>query len=54
MSDVPHIGFIVAAYAITALVLLGTIAAVLVDGRRQTRLLSRLERPADWQSGGRT
>ncbi len=43
MSDVPHIGFIVAAYAVTAVVLLGLVAAILVDGRAQRRLLAQLE-----------
>lgn len=53
MSEIPHIGFIVAAYAVTAVVLLGAIAAVLVDGRRQTRLLAALEHDAATRLGDR-
>jgi heme exporter protein CcmD len=40
---VPHIGFIVAAYGVTALVLAVMVAAVLLDGRAQARLLARLD-----------
>ncbi len=43
MSDIPHIGFILAAYGITAIVLVGMVAAVLIDGRNQARLLAKLE-----------
>lgn len=43
MSEVQHLGFIVAAYAVTAMVLSGMVAAVLLDGRAQRRLLARLE-----------
>ena len=41
---VPHIGFIVAAYAVTALVVGGAVAAVLIDRRALRRALERLER----------
>ena len=37
-----HTGFIVAAYAVTFLVLGGTVAAVLIDYRVQRRALARL------------
>ena len=39
-----HLGFIVAAYGVTAAVLCVTVAAVLLDGRAQRRSLARLER----------
>lgn len=38
----PHAGFIVAAFLVTALVLGGTVAAVLIDHRAQRRSLARL------------
>ncbi|UDL93365.1 MULTISPECIES: heme exporter protein CcmD [Lichenihabitans] len=41
-----HVGFIVAAFVITGLVLSGTLAAVLLDYRAQLRALARLGRPA--------
>ena len=41
-----HLGFIVAAFAITAFVLTGTVAAVLFDYRAQLRALARLGRLA--------
>jgi heme exporter protein CcmD len=43
MSASPHLGFIVAAYAVAALVIVGMIAAVLGDYRIQSRALRRLE-----------
>ncbi len=43
MMAVPHIDFILAAYASTAVVLVGTAAAVLLDGRALKRSLARLE-----------
>ena len=43
MSD-PHLGFIVAAYALTAVVLNGLVSAIVLDGRAQRRALARLER----------
>jgi heme exporter protein D len=43
-----HLGYVIAAYGATATVLLGVIAAVLVDLRTQKRKLARLE-----VSGGR-
>ena len=39
----PHAGFIIAAYAIAALVVLGLIAWVLADYAAQRRLLADLE-----------
>ncbi len=39
----PHTGFIVAAFLVTGLVLGGTVAAVLIDGKLQRRALSRLQ-----------
>ena len=44
MSDIPHLGFIVAAYALTTVLLAGTVIAVILDGRTQRRTLARLER----------
>ena len=43
MSEIPHIGFIVAAYLVTAAAILAMIGAILVDYRRLTRALSRLD-----------
>ena len=43
MSDIPHIGFIVAAYLVTAAAILAMIGAIIVDYRRLTRALSRLD-----------
>ncbi|HEX4767605.1 MAG TPA: heme exporter protein CcmD [Lichenihabitans sp.] len=43
MSGIPHLGFIVAAYAVTTLVMLAMIIAVVLDGRAQRRLLAKLE-----------
>lgn len=46
MSDIPHLGFIVAAYGVTLVVLGGTVLAILLDGRSQKRLLAKLEQRA--------
>jgi heme exporter protein D len=43
MMDIPHIGFILAAYAVTAVVMGGAVAAVLLDRRALLRGLARLE-----------
>ena len=43
MMDVPHIGFIVAAYAVTAAVMLGAVMVVLLDRRALLRALDRLD-----------
>ena len=43
MSDIPHVGFIVAAYLVTAIAILAMIGAIVVDYRRLTRALSRLD-----------
>lgn len=47
MSAVPHLGFIVAAYAATAVTLGATVLALIFDRRTQARLLARFERRAD-------
>jgi heme exporter protein D len=39
----PHAGFIIAAYAVTAAVVLGLIAWVIADRRAQTRALADLD-----------
>ncbi len=57
MSEIPHIGFIVAAYAVTAVVMLAMAIAVVLDGRAQRRLLAKLEtrseaRPAEPSASG--
>jgi heme exporter protein D len=38
-----HVGFIVAAYAVTAVVLVGLLAWIIADGRTQKRHLAELE-----------
>ncbi len=43
MSAVPHLGFIVAAYALTTLVVGGLLAAALLDRRALRRALGALE-----------
>jgi heme exporter protein CcmD len=43
MSGVDHLGFIVAAYAVTALVLGATLAVLFIDSRTQKTLLARLD-----------
>jgi heme exporter protein CcmD len=48
MIDAPHFGFVVAAYAVAAVVILGMIAAVAADYRAQSRALRRFE-----EAGGR-
>jgi heme exporter protein CcmD len=42
VSD-PHIGFVVAAYAIAAIVLVGMVVVVFADYRAQQKALKRLE-----------
>ena len=44
MSD-PHIGFVIAAYAIAAIVLVGMVVAVFADYYTQRKALRRLESP---------
>ena len=46
MSDIPHIGFIVAAYLVTAAAIIVMIGAILVDYRRLSRALNRLDASA--------
>ncbi len=45
--DHPHAGFIAAAYAIATIVILGAIAAVILDHRAQKRALEKLEGRTD-------
>jgi heme exporter protein CcmD len=51
MIDAPHFGFVVAAYAIAAVVIVGMIAAVLADYRAQSRALRRLEQARGRRGG---
>jgi heme exporter protein CcmD len=43
MSDAPHWGFVVAAYAVAAATILAMIVGVLADYRTQSAALCRLE-----------
>ncbi len=43
MMSVPHIGFIVAAYAVTTVVVGGLVVAALLDGRALRRALKALD-----------
>jgi len=43
MSEASHVEFVIAAYAIAALVIAGMIAAILADYRAQSAALARLE-----------
>ena len=43
MMAVPHIGFILAAYGLTAVAMAGMVATVLMDGRALRRALDRLD-----------
>jgi heme exporter protein CcmD len=43
VSDIPHFGFIVAAYLVTAIAILAMIGAIVLDYRRLSRALSRLD-----------
>ena len=55
MMAVPHIGFILAAYALTALVMIAMAAMVVTDGRALRRALDRLDPrrdPAAPRAGG--
>ena len=42
MTAIPHLGFIVAAYAVTGIAIAATVVALVVDNRAQKRLLARL------------
>lgn len=44
MAGVEHLGFIVAAYAVTVVVLAALIGWILLDGRSLRRQLARLEK----------
>ena len=39
----PHAAFIIASYAIVAIVMVGLVAWLILDGRRQQRILDDLE-----------
>jgi heme exporter protein CcmD len=55
MTDVPHLGFIVAAYAFAAVTILAMIAAILLDYRALDAKLRALEDArADAAEGRRT
>jgi heme exporter protein CcmD len=43
LSDIPHLGFIVAAYLVTAVAVLAMIGVIVIDYRHLTRALSRLD-----------
>ena len=43
MNPPTHIGFVIAAYAVAAIVLVGMVVAVFADYRAQQRKLRRLE-----------
>jgi len=43
LSEIPHIGFIVAAYLVTAVAILVMIGAIVIDYRRLSRALSLLD-----------
>jgi heme exporter protein CcmD len=43
MIDAPHFGFVAAAYATAAVVILGMIVAIVADYRAQSRALRRFE-----------
>lgn len=50
--DDPHIGFVIAAYAVAAVVLLGMIASVILDYRRLGATLDSATRALDAARGG--
>jgi heme exporter protein CcmD len=43
VTDIPHLGYIVAAYAVAAIVIVGMIGAILLDYRDLAARLARLE-----------
>jgi heme exporter protein CcmD len=43
MNDIPHLGFIVAAFVVAAVTIVGMIAAILWDYRDLSARLARLE-----------
>jgi heme exporter protein CcmD len=47
VSDIPHLGYIVAAYAVAACAIAVMIAAILVDYRDLTARLAKLETRRD-------
>ena len=52
MSEVPHIGFIVAAYLVAGAVILAMIGAILFDYRSLNRALAKLEATRRDSEGG--
>ena len=44
MMDIPHIGFIIASYAIAAAAIVGMIGVILLDYRKLSAELAALER----------
>ena len=51
--DDPHIGFVIAAYAIAAVVLIGMIGAVVLDYRRLEATLDSATRALEAARGGK-
>jgi heme exporter protein CcmD len=47
VTDIPHLGFIIAAYGIAAVVVAAMIAAILLDYRDLTARLAKLETRRD-------
>jgi heme exporter protein CcmD len=43
MTEPAHLGFVIAAYAVAAIVLVGMVVAVFADYRAQQKALRRLE-----------
>ncbi len=52
MSD-PHIGFVIAAYAVAAIVLLGMVGSVVLDGRRLSAHLDEATRALEAARGAK-
>ncbi len=52
LSD-PHIGFVIAAYAVAAIVILGMIGAVVLDTRRLTAHLDEATRALEAARGAK-
>ena len=51
MAD-PHIGFVIAAYAVAAATIIGMIGAVVLDGRRLEGQMERTARALEAARGG--
>jgi len=52
MLEIPHLGYIVAAYGVTAIALIAMIAAVWLDYRALSVQLATLERSRGDKEGG--